>query len=223
MTPQEKQLLERFLADMGAAQPGQKDPEAEALIREAVSRQPDAAYLLVQRALQLDQVLQIREAEVQKLQAELTQAKSGNNAPTSGGFLGDPYAWGSRPSGTSQTASTSGSAPIPGVQSRPGTLAAQPQAAPQQPTRSAWGGSGMLGTVATTAAGVVAGSFLYQGIQNLMHRNDTPGGGAEHANSASADQHAQPLVADSAGFDELGPTDTEMDSFAGGGDDGDVA
>jgi hypothetical protein len=31
----------------------------------------------------------------------------------------------------------------------------------------------MLGNVATTAAGVVAGSFLFQGIQGLMHRGDT--------------------------------------------------
>ena len=37
-------------------------------------------------------------------------------------------------------------------------------------------GSSVMGTVATTAAGVVAGSFLFQGIQNLMG-NHSPGGG----------------------------------------------
>src|SRR5688572_28214283 len=86
MTPQEKQLLERFLADMAAARAGQKDPEAESLIRDAVSRQPDAAYLLVQRALQLDQVLQIRESEVATLQAELAQAKAAPAAGAGSGF-----------------------------------------------------------------------------------------------------------------------------------------
>src|SRR5215210_9022696 len=98
MTPQEKPFLARFIADMAAARAGQKDPEAEALIRDAVSRHPDAAYLLVQRALQLDQALQMREAEVQKLQDALAQAKGGSGG-SGGGFLNDAYAWGSRPAG----------------------------------------------------------------------------------------------------------------------------
>jgi hypothetical protein len=51
-------------------------------------------------------------------------------------------------------------APYPGAQARP-------MAAP-----SAWG-SGMLGSVAATAAGVVAGSFIYQGIQNMMGHHET--------------------------------------------------
>src|SRR5829696_3189263 len=170
MTPQEKQLLERFLADMAAARAGQKDPEAEVLIRDAVARQPDAAYLLVQRALQLDQVLQIRESEVATLQAELAQAKSAAGPATGAGsgFLGDPYAWGTQPRNAAPPAA--GSAPIPGVQPQAGPAAAPPQQPPSRP----WGGSSMLGTVATTAAGVVAGGFLYQGIQHLMHRNDPP-------------------------------------------------
>ena len=63
MNPQEKELLARFLEQLTTAQAGQKDREAESLIREAVARQPDAAYLLVQRALQLDQALQLTQAE----------------------------------------------------------------------------------------------------------------------------------------------------------------
>jgi hypothetical protein len=34
----------------------------------------------------------------------------------------------------------------------------------------------MMGTVATTAAGVVAGSFLYSGIQSLMGNHNSGGG-----------------------------------------------
>ncbi|MGZ5232512.1 MAG: DUF2076 family protein, partial [Burkholderiales bacterium] len=64
MTIQERELLERFLQQMTAARAGQKDPEAEALIKEAVARQPDAPYLLVQRALQLEQALQATQAQV---------------------------------------------------------------------------------------------------------------------------------------------------------------
>jgi uncharacterized protein len=197
MTPQEKELLERFLADMVAARAGQKDPQAEALMRDAVSRQPDAVYLLVQRALQLDQALQLTQAEVQKLQGELAQAR-----PAPGGsFLNDPYAWGSKPAAAAPVANP--------VQQQP---AAQPAPAPARPL-SGWGGGGMLGTVAGAAAGVVAGSFLYQGIQHLMHKDDPPAAGASGAHPA-----AQPLVSDGSGFDNLVPDDSEL--LAGGGDDG---
>jgi hypothetical protein len=215
MTPQEKQLLERFLADMTAARAGQKDPEAEALIREAAARQPDAAYLLVQRALQLDQVLQMREAEVQKLQEELARAKSGSGGS---GFLNDAYAWGSRPTGASmQTTQSPGSAPIPGIQPQ-GAPGVQAQAVPQQQPARPWGGSSMLGTVAGAAAGVVAGGFLYQGINSLMHRNDPPAGSADH----SADQHGHGLLGDSTGFENIVPDDSDT-LAAGDADDSDAA
>jgi hypothetical protein len=51
---------------------------------------------------------------------------------------------------------------------------------------SAWG-SGMMANLATTAAGVVAGSFLYQGIQNLMgHHNTGFGSGSDLASNSQA-------------------------------------
>jgi hypothetical protein len=43
----------------------------------------------------------------------------------------------------------------------------------------------MLGNLATTAAGVVAGSFLYQGIQNLMGHH-----GAGFGNNLATDSSA---------------------------------
>lgn len=202
MTPQEKELLERFLADMVAARSGQKDPQADALIRDAASRQPDAVYLLVQRALQLDQALQLTQAEVQKLQGELAQARSG---PTGGSFLNDP-AWGFRPA-----APASAPAPIPTSVQQPPIAQAAP--APARPL-SGWGGGNMLGTVAGAAAGVVAGGFLYQGIQHLMHRDDPPAGGASGGHAA-----AQPLVSDSSGFENLVPDDSELLADSGDGSD----
>lgn len=203
MTPHEQELLERFLADMTATRAGQKDPQAEALIREAAARQPDAVYLLVQRALQLDQALQLTQAEVQRLQDELERARAGGKAPDRGGFLSDPYAWGSQPapaaapSAGAQT-SVSGQPLRPVAASQPQSVQPQATAAvgQQQPAAQArpagWGGSGMLGTVAGTAAGVVGGAFLFQGIQNLMHRND-PAPEASHPLASEP----QPLAADS--------------------------
>ena len=136
MNLQERESLIRFLEQLSLAQSGQKDGEAEQLIRAACSRQPDAAYLLVQRALLLERALQASEARVTSLEGELSRARTG------GGFL---------------SANTWGNAPA---------TAASPASGPA-PAASGWG-SGVLGTIATTAAGVVAGSFLYQGIERLV-------------------------------------------------------
>ena len=48
----------------------------------------------------------------------------------------------------------------------------------------------MLGTVATTAAGVVAGSFLYHGIEKLMGHHS----GASDANAATPTPVAENTV-----------------------------
>src|SRR4029079_18035691 len=91
MTLQEKELLARFLEQLRGAQAGPKDLEAEGMIREAVARQPDAAYLLVQRAIQLEQLLAAAQAEAQKARTELENAQSGARGTS---FLNDNYAWG---------------------------------------------------------------------------------------------------------------------------------
>ena len=55
---------------------------------------------------------------------------------------------------------------------------------PQTETPSLWG-SGMVGSIASTAVGVVAGSFLFQGIQNIMELSEP-----SHVNAASLDSAA---------------------------------
>ena len=172
MTPDEKDLLVRFLQQLATAQAGQKDEEAERLIKEACARQPDAAYLLVQRALQLDQAFQVSQAQAMKLQTELDRTR----VNTSGGFLNDPHAWGSRAS----------QPPAQGTAAQPAAAAAAPARAAPSP----WG-SNLLGTMATTAAGVVAGSFLFQGIQGLMNKNDTTAKSEPSAHEPAHEQTAQ--------------------------------
>jgi hypothetical protein len=218
MTSQEKELLSRFLQQMTAAQAGQKDSEADALIRDAVARQPDAAYLLVQRAMQLEQLLDATEARAQKLEAELEQARSASTTAgsRSTSFLGDP-SWGARPSAAaapSAVAQRSPGQPIGmgtplGAAGAPaaaaGYQAAPPQAAaPIAGARPGWG-SGMMGNVAATAAGVVGGAFLYQGIQGLMHRGDTNSAADHHQpeQDASAEPHSASQLYDDTQKDDL--------------------
>src|SRR5215210_4379826 len=93
MTPQERELLSTFLQQLAQSRAEPKDAEAEAMIRDALSRQPDADYLLVQRALGLDLASKALQAQVEKLQAELDQGKRGNGTS----FLGNAGSWGRSP------------------------------------------------------------------------------------------------------------------------------
>jgi hypothetical protein len=217
MTPLEKQLLERFLQQLVSAQAGQKDQEADGLIREACARQPEAAYLLVQRAIQLEQAFEAARMEVQKLQTELDQGRSGKQSS----FLGDPYAWGSQSKTTTAPAATPlGRQPIPGVNAMNAPSAPGPSAAPARAAPGAWGGPSLLGTMATTAAGVVAGSFLYQGIQNMMNKDDNSAG-AERTHSA---QNETPPHDTTEEIAQDNAVDYSGDSLAdAGGDSGDFS
>src|SRR6476469_5160854 len=55
MTPDERILLSNFLRDLAQARAAGKDAEAEGMIKEAFSANPDAAYLIVQHAILSDQ------------------------------------------------------------------------------------------------------------------------------------------------------------------------
>ena len=194
MNTQERDMLNAFLAQLTQAQVGAKDPEAETLIAQALGKQPNAGYLLVQRAMQLDFVLQQTQAKVAELQAQLERQKPTAQAS----FLNDVHAWGRGPS-AAPAALNPVSAVAPGGSAAPAMAksavagapvasaapvpAAAPAAAP-----APWGSS-MMGTVATTAAGVVAGSFLYSGIQSLMGNHNSGGAfgaGNKHDNQQPA-------------------------------------
>jgi len=205
MNLQERDQLNLFLQQLTQVQATQKDPEAETLIREACARQPDAGYLLVQRAMQLEHALQVVKDQCVQLQAELDKARPAT--PT--GFMNDVNAWG-RPVMVS-AAHTPATAPTLASAFQPRPQAQQPAAAPA----SSWG-SGILGTVATTAAGVVAGSFLYQGIENLMGHHNQSGFGASNADSHAVPPAAGNTVVNNY-YDGSGPDDA-TDLADGGGD-----
>jgi hypothetical protein len=84
----------------------------------------------------------------------------------------------------------------------------------------------MLGTVATTAAGVVAGSFLFQGIQGLMghHGQGEP---AKAADGGGANIPPPALPADNFAANEADLDTAAVDAgyfdSADGGDGGDSA
>src|SRR5258708_2117765 len=93
MTPQEKELITTLLGRLKNAGGQPKDPEADALIREAMREQPDAPYYLVQTVLIQDLSLANAQNRITELEKQLAEAQQAAK-PTS--FLGGLF--GSRPS-----------------------------------------------------------------------------------------------------------------------------
>jgi hypothetical protein len=162
MQPQERELIAGLFDRLRQFESQPRDPEAEALIRDFIARQPAAPYLLVQTVLVQEQALKAAQERIAEL-----EAKAGG-APASSGFLG--------------------SAPRLGPW---GAQAAQPQpqAAPSPPTRSplqgalsgqpsGGGGGSFLRSAMATAAGVAGGALLFEGIRSLMGHNPGPFGSA---------------------------------------------
>jgi hypothetical protein len=185
MSPQDTQLLQDFLNQLVQARDLPKDPEAEAMIQKAVAHQPDAAYLLVQRALLQQQALDNAKAEIANLQRQL---RGGAQA---GQFL-DPNAWGNSAGQRQQAQGYAGQAPQQQYpQQYPQQAPQQFQQPYQQPSmmerasgffRGGAGGmgggmGGALGNIASTAAGVAAGAFLFQGLGNLLGHHNHDGNG----------------------------------------------
>jgi uncharacterized protein len=200
MNPQEKAQLEQFLQQLNSTQAGTKDSDANALIAESIKQQPDASYLLVQRAMGLEMALQVAQKQMAEMQAQIDQANQANKP--SSGFLSGINSWGrAAPTATQSTPSNA--------------MAARPAAGAAQP--SAWG-SGMLGAIATTAVGVVAGSLLYQGIQSMMGHNAAPdasnGLGHSNAPTDSGQQVAQNYDNSAADYDGDFGGDFDSDGFA---------
>lgn len=221
MNTQERDQLGRFLQQLSEVKLTAKDPEADTMIAEVVSRQPDAAYLLVQRAMLLDQALNVAKVQISDLQSQLQAVRS----PSQNGFLNnDPWA---QPVNQSAQVPGAGSYQMPRAAPQP---AMQVQAQPQpQSSGFLGGGSSFLGNVATTAAGVVAGSFLFQGIGNLLGHHAASSWGqsgnfpADHVteefttiNNYYGDE-AAPEQLHTAAYDEF-PTDEDMDSFENDGE-----
>ena len=176
MTPQEQEKLQQFLTQLQQAQGVQRDPEADAAISAAVSRQPDAAYLLVQRTLLQDQALEAARVRI----AELERQAQGKAAPSAGSFLGGADDWGN--SARNRPAVNTPAMDAPAASTYPQSAAyqggSQAQQSPQRQgalSRFGMGGGGgggsFLGTMAATAAGVAGGAFLFQGLGSLLGGN----------------------------------------------------
>jgi len=189
MTPQERDLITALLARLQQQSGKPRDPEADALIREGTAKTSDALYLLVQTVLIEDMALHDAQNRIAELE-RMRDAAGESEAPPSflppqpnqrGPSQGGPVQ-GSVPSAGRWSNTSSGPAPMrepvatPNYAAPPPT-AAQPVAPPPYgygpgygygPQMLAGGGSGFLRQAAATAAGVVGGSLLFQGLHSMF-------------------------------------------------------
>ena len=212
MTPDERNLLGRFLQDLAQARGGAKDADAAQMIDQAVRTNPDAGYLLVQHALLADQALHTAQDRIAELE------RAGQGRPMTGGsFLGG--AWGGSPQPAAQP---QGYAPQ-GYGAAPGYGAPQPAPVQAGGLGGLFGGGGapartgafgsFLRQAGTTAAGVAGGEMLFSGLSNLFggHR----GGGFGYGGGPET------VIVNDYGGGGYGP-DGGQGGFDGGYDDGGV-
>jgi uncharacterized protein len=196
MTPQEQDLITTLLARLKTVGGQPKDPDADALIRQAGAQQPDAPYYLVQTVLIQDLSLHNAQNRIAELERQLTDAQRQAARPATS-FLGSLF--GSRQSAP-PAPPPSGSVPAAGPWTRAPQVASAPPAQPwgqpaaqggyRQPIGGqpmggggiagggmggAGGGGGFLRSAAATAAGVAGGALLFQGIESLFGQHASSG------------------------------------------------
>ncbi len=161
MTPDERDLLTRFLNDLVQTRASQRDPEAADMIARALSANPDAAYVLVQHTIVADQSLHAAQARIAELEDQLRQpAPQGATS-----FLAPQTSpWSQGGAWQAENTVPQGYQPMP-VQQRPGVFSANS------------GLGSFLRSAGTTAAGVAGGEMLFSGIRDLFGGGGHSGGG----------------------------------------------
>ena len=179
MTPQEQALVDELFARLASLENAPRDPEAERLIADGLRRAPHAVYALVQTALVQDEALKRANARIEELQARFG---GGEQEQQQGSFLdsmrdavlGRREPRGSVPTVRSPATQISPMAPPP--------YGLEPGYPPQMPTGAAFGSGGsFLGSAASTAAGVIGGALLMDGIRSMF---------GHHAGSGATTQSA---------------------------------
>jgi uncharacterized protein len=199
MTPQETQLVNDLFDRLAKLESAPRDAAAERLIADGLQRAPHAVYALVQTTLVQDEALKRANARIEELQAQTANVEPEEPRPAPS-FL-DTMREALTGRAASHGSAPSVRPPAPGTQ---GSQARnfQPQDAPLQPgyapppppgyPGSAPVGSGgsFLGSAASTAAGVIGGSLLLNGIRSMFGQHG--GGSGLSAFGSPADKSSSP-------------------------------
>ena len=181
MTPEERDIIGRFIARVGGAQQGGSggsvpatqtalpaiDPEADRFIGEQFNANPSARYRITQMAFVQEAALAEAQNRIKQLEYALQQAQQQQQAPQqSRGLFGGLFGGGQQQAPSYQQQPQY--APPPQPSYPPG----------YQPGMFRSGGSGFLGSALTTAAGVAGGVLAADALTSMFEgRGGGFGGG----------------------------------------------
>ncbi len=195
MTPDERDLLDRFLSDLAGARPGPKDAEAAGRIDAALRANPDAAYVLVQHAILADHALA-------DAQAHIAELESAGPPEGRGSFLGGLFDRG-RGGPPPPAYAPPAYAPSAVPPTAGGPFGAPGGGYPASGAGPFSGGGGLgsfLRSAGTTAAGVAGGAFLFEGLSDMFGGHHHQGfGGFEGGGQGFADAGDRADFADAGG------------------------
>ena len=206
MTPQEQSMLQDLVQKINSAPVADKDRDAERLLQDGLSRNPNALYVLAQTVLVQNIALEQAKRQMMSLQQGATQSK-----PTS--FLGSLFGHNDP---QPQAPPPPQYQPVQGYAPQGGSFGAAPGGQPS-----------FLRSAATTAAGVAAGALAFQGVESLLHGGMGGGfgggfGGGEFVDAAPREEIVNNYYGDSGdngGYDAGAQDASYGDDFSDGGGD----
>lgn len=179
MTPQEAQMLQDLVQKVQGTDLTEKDPDAEALLKDGLARDPDAIYKLAQTVLIQNLAIDQARAQIQQLRQQPVPQQQQPARATS--FLGSllhrnpPAQQQAPPPGCAQGGPAGWQQVPPQYQQAPPPYQGAPGYYGQVPGQPSAAG-GFLRSAATTAAGVAGGMLAFEGVESLLHGFEHGGG-----------------------------------------------
>ncbi|WP_448207733.1 DUF2076 domain-containing protein [Azospirillum sp. sgz302134] len=163
MDATERQIIDDLFAKLrqAEAQSGPRDPQAEAHIRDLVTRQPAAPYLMAQAIVMLEQALAASQARNEELEREIRERPA-----SGGGIFGGLFGGGAKPAPAPQRPANSPTNSPWGQPQAPayGDPRVAAYANPQHPRP----GGGFLAGAMQTAAGVAGGMLIGSALSSMF-------------------------------------------------------
>lgn len=219
MDQTERQIIDDLFAKLhqAEAQSGPRDPEAEALIRDRIARQPAAPYLMAQAIVMMEQALAASQSRNEELERQLRERPAAPAAAPSGGggLFGGLFGGSGKPA---PQPSYPSAAPSPAMPA--GSPWGRPPAATpaygdprvagyaQQPRA----GGGFMAGAMQTAAGVAGGMLIGSALSSMFSGGEAMAGEAATAATdaaTAATDHAEQAVEDS-GWSDFGGGEEEF-------------
>ncbi|MBP2307366.1 DUF2076 family protein [Azospirillum melinis] len=218
----ERQIIDDLFAKLhqAEAQSGPRDPEAEALIRERIARQPAAPYLMAQAIVMMEQALAASQGRNEELERQLRERPAAAPAAPAqsggGGLFGSLFGGSSRPAPQPSYPASAPAAAAPSAAMPAGSPWGRPPAASGTPTygdprvagyaQQPRAGGGFMAGAMQTAAGVAGGMLIGSALSSMFSGGEAMAGEAATAATdaaTAATDHVEQTVEDS-GWGDFG-------------------